>query len=174
MTFDKEIIREDRISIKRDRRGDGFAGHQLCVAANLWMGMMPRLATEEDIPAIVEMGRAFHEMAAVPMGYSQDAISRLVQSMIDHPDAVVIMSDTGVIGGQILPAYCDPEWKIAVELFWWANGGGMKLLRAFEGWAKDIGAHEIRMSSMAALPRAERILTLAGYRPAELSFSKEA
>jgi len=133
---------------------------------------MVRPAALDDIPALLEMGKAFHAESMMPFAFNEDAMAAALRQMIESEGAAVLMTDRGVIGGAINPAYCDPSWLYAVELFWWAQGDGLKLLRAFEGWAQQAGAKEIRMTSLAALPRADRLLRCVGYAPAEVSYSK--
>lgn len=131
-----------------------------------------RPATPEDIPALLEMGRAFHAESGMPFSFDQDAVSGMLATMIEADGATVLMTDRGGIGGVLQPAYCDPKWTYAVELFWWARGDGLALLRAFERWAQQAGANEVRMTSLAALPRADRLIRRVGYEPAEVSYSK--
>jgi len=133
---------------------------------------MVRPAALDDIPALLEMGKAFHAAALLPCAFDLDAMGVALRQMIETDGAAVLMTDRGVIGGAMNPAYCDPTWLYAVELFWWAQGDGLKLLRAFEDWAQQAGAKEIRMTSLATLPRADRLLRCVGYAPAEVSYSK--
>ena len=133
---------------------------------------MVRTAALADIPALLAMGEAFHAAGQLPCAFNLDAMASVLQTMIEADSAVVLMTERGVIGGAINPAYCDPSWTYAVELFWWAQGDGLKLLRAFEGWAQQAGAKELRMTSLATLPRADRLLRCVGYAPAEVSYSK--
>lgn len=105
------------------------------------------------------MGRAFHAASNQSAGYDDAAVSALISTMIDADAACILTSDAGAIGGMLNPAYCDPGWIMAIELFWWAKGDGMKLLRGFEQWAVSNGANEIRMTTLCNLPRAECFLT---------------
>ena len=134
--------------------------------------MTVRSASPEDIPALLAMGREFHAESGMPFAFDTDAVAALLGNMIESSRAVVLMTERGAIGGLLQPAYCDPEWIYAVELFWWARGDGLALLRAFERWAQQAGAREVRMTSLAALPRADRLLRCVGYEPAEVSYSK--
>lgn len=131
-----------------------------------------RHATPGDIPALLEMGQAFHAASGMAFRFDLDAMRDLLGKMIEADGAVILMTDRGVIGGMLNPAYCDPSWVYAVEMFWWAKGDGLALLRAFEDWAHHAGASEVRMTSLAALPRADAILRRVGYVPAEISYSK--
>lgn len=133
---------------------------------------MIRPATMDDIPALLEMGKVFHAESGMPFAFNTDVMGGVLARMIETDAAAVLMTDRGVIGGMVQPAYCDPTWLYAVEMFWWARGDGMALLKAFERWAQSAGADEVRMTSLAALPRADRLLRRVGYAPAEVSYSK--
>lgn len=133
---------------------------------------MVRAAAIEDIPALLVMGRVFHAEGKLTCAFNPDAMADVLGKMIEADAAAVLMTERGVIGGMLNPAYCDPDWVYAVELFWWAQGDGLALLRAFERWAQQAGAKEVRMTSLAALPRADRLLRCVGYDPAEVSYSK--
>lgn len=132
----------------------------------------PRSAVANDIPALLDMGRRFHAASQMPFSYDEAAVSSLLDRLIASDTGAVLMSDHGVIGGAIVPAYCDPNWMIAVELFWWAEKGGIPLLRSFEDWAISMNANEIRMTSLASLPRADRLLRVKGYAPCEISYQR--
>lgn len=131
-----------------------------------------RQATPADIPTLVEMGRRFHEGARQPFGYDEDAAALFAQGLVNSPAGCALISETGMILGVLSPAYCRPNWQMAVEMAWWAERGGLALLRGFEEWAVKQGASEVRMTSLAALPRADRLLTRLGYSPAEISYRK--
>jgi GNAT superfamily N-acetyltransferase len=135
-------------------------------------GQAVRPATAADIPALVDMGQAFHTASQLPCAYGRDIMAGVFARMIEADSAAVLMTDRGMFCGMLNPAYCDPSWVYAVEVMWWSRGDGMALLRAFEEWAQQAGAKEIRMTSLAALPRADRILRHVGYSPAEISYSK--
>jgi len=124
------------------------------------------------MPELLRMGRRFHAMSGMAMGFDDDAVAAFVGNLIASPRATVIIDSAGMIGGTLVPAYCDPRWLIAVELFWWADRGGLGLLRAFERWATAAGAHEIRMTSLAAHPRAGSIMERLGYHMTEISHTK--
>lgn len=132
-----------------------------------------RPATSEDIPRVLEMGRKFHTAAGVYAPYSEAATARTLQSLIDSPEGVLLVSNGGMIGGAAIQAYCADNWKIAVEMFWWCEDRqGLKLLRDFENWAAEIGANEVRMTTIHTLEGASRILGRKGYAPCEISHGK--
>lgn len=133
---------------------------------------MIREATEADIPRLLGFARRFHEAAQQPFGFDEAATDAFIAGLIEQPHSVVLIGDAGMIGGALVPAYCQPAWVMAVELAWWAERDGLRLLRAFEEWATDNAASEVRMTSLAALPRADAILRRKGYGAAEISYRK--
>lgn len=112
----------------------------------------------------------FHQQSGTPVPFDEKHTQGFLQGLIRQ--GVVLMHDKGMIGGMIAPAFCNGSWLQAHELFWWAESGGLALLRAFEAWARGEGAAEVRMSSLASLPRADAILRRKGYAATELSYSK--
>lgn len=134
---------------------------------------MIREATEADLAAVIDMGRKFHAAAKVQAPYSEAATKRTLRHLMASPEGVLLVSDSGMIGGGIAPAYCADNWKIAVEMFWWAEDRqGLRLLKAFEDWAVGQGVNEIRMTTIEGLDGAGRILERKGYRPTEISHGK--
>lgn len=133
---------------------------------------MIRPAALSDIPQLLAWGARFHAMAAPGPGFNSDAVAALLAQLIEADHGAVLMHDHGVIGGVLNPAYCDPAWLMAVEVFWWAERDGLALLRAFEDWARDNGAQEVRTCSFAALPRAGAVLQRKGYASIEISYQK--
>jgi len=118
---------------------------------------------------LVAMGRRFFAASELPGEFDATAFLDTVARI--EADGGLFTSPKGMLGGVIAPGWCAPDWTAAVELFWWAEDGqGLRLLRRFEEWAKDRGANEIRMTTLAAMPRAEKLLR--GYRRTETSWSK--
>lgn len=134
---------------------------------------MIREATAADIPAIVAMGRAFNAASGTPAAYDEAQAAQVAANLINSPQGVILVSDGGMIGGSLAPAYFNTAWTMAVELFWWARDRrGLHLLRAFEQWAADNGADEVRMTTLGAIKGPERILERRGYAPCEISYQK--
>ncbi len=83
----------------------------------------------------------------------------------------------GAIGGVIYPeAYSDAQ--ICQEFFWFvkpeSRGGGVRLYRKFEEWARTKGANEIRMGYLVdSMP--EKVSTFyerLGFHPVEVNYTK--
>lgn len=131
---------------------------------------MIRPATAADIPQLVKWMERFHAASGTVVPFDADHTAQFLGGLIRQ--GIVLMHGYGMIGGMIAPAFCNGNWRQAHELFWWAERGGLALLRAFEAWAVGEGAHEARMSSLASLPRADAVLRRKGYAATELSYSK--
>ncbi len=132
-----------------------------------------RRATVEDIPAIVEMGRAFHSYSPwnhVP--YDDDATGLFAANVIQN--GVIFLTDEGMCGGVITPFYFAPSFKLAVEMFWWAPKHGRGLRKAFEAWAQENGATAVQFSALSD-KRSEAVnavYTRAGFERAETAYIK--
>jgi hypothetical protein len=120
---------------------------------------MIRDATEADHDAIVVMYRQF--MAFTPyadvLTANDEEISATIRHFIAH--AKVFVSDTdGTVSGLLVavlsPAWYAPRHTIATELAWWVapehrkGTAAIRLIQAFEQWAKDSGASMVGMSNL--------------------------
>lgn len=118
---------------------------------------------------LIDMGRRFHEATGHPSSFCADAFNAALDQI--EAGGGLFTSERGMIGGILAPMWCAPGWLSAVELFWWAEDGqGLRLLRRFEQWAREQGAQEVRMTTLAAMPDAER--ALRGYERTETSWTR--
>ena len=137
-----------------------------------------RRAALDDLEAVVEWGRKFH--AYSPWGKRvpiEDADWRQTATMlVTSEDAAVFVSEHGFCGGLIFPMYFNFGFRIAQELFWFADRDGTLLREAFEDWARSRGADAIQMSCIAdeRETAVRRLFRKAGYSAVETSLMKEA
>ena len=140
---------------------------------------MIRLAVRADIPALVRMARDFH--AASPMRDHPFSVERAAASAcaaIDMPGHVALVLDSDGIHGAILGSvrlYPLGDVVTAHEDVFWIDPShrgrwGMKMIRAFEDWAKEQGASVIGMS--CPVGTAEPIYRRAGFALIETTFVK--
>jgi hypothetical protein len=133
-------------------------------------------AMKGDIPAIVEMGKAFHAMSPHrDMGkYDPIGMANVLSFMIESPSAVVLFNGNGAIGGILAPVYFNPAKIILEESFWWAEEGGRDLLKAFEAWGRANGADFVSMCTLVNEKSAVigRVMRMNGYRPVETRYIK--
>lgn len=133
--------------------------------------MTVRVATSEDVSAIVDMGREFHAYSPWrDVEFDADAVSVFVERLIDG--GVIFISETGMIGGVINPLYFNPAHSVAAELFWWAKSGGRELMARFEEWAVEQGASGIQFSALgdSQSDRMDRLFIRAGYSKVETGY----
>ncbi len=138
--------------------------------------MSIRPATPEDIPALLEMGARFAELASLAehVGYNSDNMRDTFGQMIEGEHYCIFISDSGAIGGVKAPHPFNYSHWMAQELFWWSEGkGGLGLLRAFEEWAGRT-CHSVRMITLEAVEpeRVGRIYEKQGYVPLEHGYIK--
>lgn len=134
---------------------------------------MIREATTSDLPFLMDVAHKFHAAGGMPSTINVDALSQFLTAMIEGEQSVIFRTDGGVIGGAIVPAYYNHSYLQAVELFWWSTDRqGRALLSEFERWAAEMGANEVRMSTIASIPKSARLLGHLKYTPSEISHRK--
>lgn len=139
--------------------------------------MTPWVATEADIPSLIEIGRKFHAMSPhKPVGpFDAEAVGRVLAMLIGHPDGLVMTNGIGVIGGMIAPVYFSPQVKMMEEHFFWAQKGGFDMLKAFEMQVLAIGVTVILMSTLenSKVNAMDRVMKRSGYHPIERKYLKD-
>lgn len=121
-----------------------------------------------DIEFLMEKAYAFNDRYyGIPL--DPGGLYRYIEAMIESPDGVCLISDTGGIVGVI---HKDPrwDWKVLVETAWYSEGrDGLRLIRAFEERGMEVGCNEVRMTTLAVNPGVDRLLARRGYKPIETS-----
>ena len=135
---------------------------------------MIREATVSDIPALLAMGEKFAARAdlAAHVGYDPESMEKTFAAMIEGEQFCVFIGDSGAIGGIIGPHPFNHAQPIADEFFWWSEGReGLRLLEAYENWARERGA-VIRMTALEAVEpeRMKRFYERRGYQPLERAY----
>jgi hypothetical protein len=133
-----------------------------------------REATAEDIPRLLAMGKAFADEAGVTarVGWDDDCANDLLASLIANENGILLCSDSGMIGGVV---FQHPFSGVGVfqEMFWRSHGrDGLRLLRAAESRARELGAERSVMIGMHDLPDVGRLYARRGYEPAEQAYMK--
>lgn len=139
--------------------------------------MTPWIATEADIPVLVERGRKFYDQAPhKPVGrYDTEAIERVLRFLIVNPDGLVLMNDYGGIGGLVAPVFFDPSKRLMEIQFWSFRRGGRAALQQFEHIAREMGATACHLSTFVddRTRASHRAVTAMGYHPVERRYLKE-
>lgn len=145
---------------------------------------MIREATLEDLDALVIMGQEFHdstpyewELAHNPAQYLD--IGAL---LISNPSGVLLVRDlgggelVGMLGGSIFDHPLSGE-RTAGELFWYSppkyrGVTGVRLLKAFEAWARERGAAYIQMVQPVWANRVGELYAALGYQKLEVAWTR--
>lgn len=132
---------------------------------------MIRLATKDDIPKLLEMGKRFAEYVGGHVTYSPERVRLLLYGLISGGGVVMVAEKNGALQGLIMGAL-SPIWyaeeNAATELALWIDpdcrGGRIVfgLIGAFELWGKEHQAKYICMSD----------LCIGGEFPAGAMFSR--
>lgn len=137
---------------------------------------MIREATVDDIPRLLAMGKTFAAKARLEdhVGYDPASMAATFEAMIERDEFALFIGDHGAIGGMVAPHPFNYGLNMADELFWWSEGReGLRLLAAFEDWAKDHDA-VVRMTALESVDpdRVGKLYGRLGYTPLERAFVK--
>ena len=137
---------------------------------------MIRPATEADIPRLIGYADNFLSYHPITSQFPRDlgAVETTLRNLIASEDGVILVNDHGAIGGQISRMWCAPDVSVALELFWWAESGGLSLMRAFKAWANEKGADMIQVAMIIGRKDVSTIYDRMGFTPVELSFIRAA
>lgn len=128
------------------------------------------IATEADLPRIVEMGRRFHEQT-LEAAFSADRLKEVVSSLMMH--GVVFVTEGGFLAGTIMQNVSD-DGLTAHEVLWWSEDGrGQELRERFEAWAKAAGCNAVEFSFPASRQQVGRVLGRYQYAPVTQVIRKE-
>lgn len=144
-----------------------------------------RIATADDIPRIIEMGRKFWAQTDyIAVEYDPGSIEHWSMLMIDQGLLLVAEADSrvvGSVGALAAPLLGNVKYLVASELFWWIEpeyrtvGLGAALLMGIEGAARAAGVKFFSMLALNAVDpeRAAKIYLERGYKLVEWSFMKD-
>ena len=135
---------------------------------------MIRKATPDDLPRVIELGRAFQAYSPYRnLPFDDEAFGEFCAGVMEA--GVIFLSEDGFLGGLLNPMYFNPSVIMAVELFWWAGSTGRQLRQAFEEWAQENGAQGCQFTGLAdeREPTIRKVFARAGYRACEVAFMKE-
>lgn len=140
---------------------------------------MIRPATLDDVPRLVEMGRAFLRTPpyAGLFADAPEVLETLIQTLIagDATTVLVVAQGDGLVVGAIgllvAPHFASGD-LLASEVFWYMDpahrGAGVRLLRAAERWAVAFGA--VGVSMVAPNDRLGAVYERWGYQLLERSY----
>ena len=144
-----------------------------------------RNATEADVETIVKMARHFIAFAphAAVAEYDDEDLANAARACMQHGLLIVAEQDGEIIGmllGIISSLWFARRTLWASELAWWvepaARGGtaGIRLVTAFQDWAREQGAKVVAMSSLHLDhdTRVGNVLERMGFEQSEHTYIK--
>ena len=145
--------------------------------------MTVRKATPDDAFDVLMLAHQFAKEAPAGFKFSKDKVESFFDRVLADPTMVLFVSeDEDGIGGFIVGLYTDHAFndaKMAAELGWFMTkdkrGGtqAIRLVKAFEQWAKDIGAEYVAMCDIIGLSDLANLYDRSGYSLTERTFMKE-
>jgi len=137
---------------------------------------MIRVAVVEDVPAIVGMVAKLHAATGIVLPFEPQVATRFLLGLLPSPLGCLWVSQgpdgpCGFLAASVGAASISMR-LVAMEHGWWAEQGGLQLLRAYLGWAKEQGCFAARMSTPPGNERAAMILQRMGFDLAEQAWVK--
>jgi GNAT superfamily N-acetyltransferase len=142
---------------------------------------MIRLATEHDRPRVVAMAKEFHAVAGLPFEFSAPMASALFSASISETNRIcIIFAPDGIARGVLVAQAGMHRFapvKVAEEIMWWVDpahrgASAMKMLAAYERWARDRGCSFASMVGLGYDPTPARLYEHRGYVAAERHYLK--
>ena len=136
---------------------------------------MIRCATADVIAAMVTLTGELHHAARIPGSCEPDVVAGTLAALIQHGLVLVVDVDgiVGFLAAERARTSVSRQW-VAVEHGWYCRtpGWGLRLLSAYEAWARDSGCSLSRLSSPAGDERVAGILARSGYAAVETAWVK--
>jgi len=150
--------------------------------------MSIRMATLDDVPALTRMASSFilfgqhqHFGSHITPNELTDRISEVlstgaVECFVAEMEGEIV----GMLACTVIGAWFAPHILIATELAWWMDEKArrttlaIRMVRAYETWAKDKGVQFVTMSSLSLDngTSVSNMLTRMGYTPSETTHTK--
>lgn len=145
--------------------------------------MIIRQATIEDLPRCSKAAQEFYGSAQSLGSFDLDKFVAMWTMLLGNGTGVIFLlfQDEEIVGALGGVAYPDAYTSrlIASEFYWFvgsqSRGGGVRLYRLFEEWARLRGCSELRMVHLLdSMPeKVARFYDRAGFKPLEVHYAKE-
>lgn len=146
--------------------------------------MIIRDANENDIPFMLEEGIKFLKLhpANLDKNYDSEHLIDLSYNFINNHVVLIAEENEvslGLIAGLISPNPFNPNYIGLQEFMWWVkedyrnSSAAIKLYRAFENRAKELGVNFISMVSTSYTPTLEKLYKRDRFIPVETAYIKE-
>lgn len=144
-----------------------------------------RIAAVEDLPRLAHLAEEFYSSTDVLHGFHLDRFIALWTTLLGNGSGVVFLLEKGgeiigTIGGVCYPETYSPrlisqEFHMFIAKEHRGGFGLLKLMRAFENWAREKGCTEVRIAHLHDL-QPERLgpfYQRLGYKQLEVNYMKK-
>lgn len=138
-----------------------------------------RIATPDDISTVKDMAMKFLAVSGYAEFGDEQTVENLITDLVSSPvtDKIILINpEVGFIAGVATP-FLLGRCILVSEIAWWVEedkrgtGEGLKLLEAFEYWAKNVA--EAKLISMTSLDKTvEKYYKKNGYKLYERAYMK--
>lgn len=145
--------------------------------------MTLRLATENDVEAVLTMAKRFHEASPYSdLSFSSATSYELFRAYLegDKTRLIIILSEQdGSPQGMVIGMASTPLFSqdlMATEIAWWMNPEYRKtrdsllLIQAYEDWTRRIGCKITQVAMLDEVTNLEKFYLKRGFKRAEQSF----
>lgn len=133
------------------------------------------IATEADLPLIIELGREAHAGSAwddVGTLFDAESYEASCRHLMEGENSAVFVSERGTLWMAKFPLFFNHDETMAAEIFFYATKGGDALRREAERWAE--GCLSTMGRHAKTDPRLDNLYKRAGYAPLEHIFIRRA
>lgn len=125
------------------------------------------------MPFLLQLAESF--CTSIPgetAAFCVESAEKTLSTLIGHRDGVIFVSDKGMLGASVQPLLFNNAELRAVEHFMY---GDIRLMKAYEEWAKSKGASKINIGNIHGLnhERVGQHYEKRGYVPCEHFYTKE-
>lgn len=144
--------------------------------------MQIRNATHDDLFDLLVLARGFSKEAPAMHKWDKDKTEAMLKTCLDNDATTILVMDqegevVGGLVGVVQPLFMS-QTVVASELAWFVDPahrgkGAIKLVKAFEVWAKQMGADYTTMADIRGIADLSKLYERMGYELTEAAYSKK-
>ena len=142
-----------------------------------------RTATPDDVFDILILAKEFSKEAPQSHKWNKEKTEQFILSALQNTNMTIFVIDVdgeieGALVGLLSELYMSYTVQ-ATELAWFVSKdyrgkpASLKLIKAFEKWAKESGANQVGMGDIEGISSLEKLYSRLGYERAETVYLKE-
>ena len=142
-----------------------------------------RTATPDDVFDILILAKEFSKEAPSSHKWNKDKTEQFLVSSLSNTNMEIFVIDVGgeiegALVGLLSELYMSHTVQ-ATELAWFVSKdyrgkpASIRLIKAFEKWAKESGANQVGMGDIEGISSLENLYNRLGYERAETVYLKE-